>query len=420
MTYELKQHTPMIHFQHDQEGATLRATELKPKLDKFLKKWVFEKKDFESYKKLLIGEVKSEDDLKDKEAFNYKVKIFDPVNLKYEIIEKDKMKNGIIERKRDGSPKKINFPCFFANIGNENDKKFSMLNTLTIEFSSFNKEIIDSIKKVFPIFLSKTNFGTRQSKGFGSFYLSEQKYIDVLSKLMPKTYFDIETNDIKKVFTYIDIFYKSLRSGINDVSNSNPFYFKSMMFLYAKNKNIQWEKKTIKEKFFVTYKNSQQDNNLKSVIKSDIYYDKRLMKDILGLSSSEKWKSYNDVQITKKHICNEGIDSFTIERIKSPITFKPIKIKINEKYIYRIYILCNEINELLSHSEFVISNSNNLLDEKLMLPDNKEFNLTEFLKFAINQDIDKHVENKFRYHSSFIILKDIYSQLKTNIGGHND
>lgn len=27
---KLKQHTPIIHFQWDQKGATLRATELKP------------------------------------------------------------------------------------------------------------------------------------------------------------------------------------------------------------------------------------------------------------------------------------------------------------------------------------------------------------------------------------------------------
>ena len=33
---KLKQHTPMIHFQHDQEGATLRASEVKPKLDRFI------------------------------------------------------------------------------------------------------------------------------------------------------------------------------------------------------------------------------------------------------------------------------------------------------------------------------------------------------------------------------------------------
>ena len=34
--FTLKQHTPIIHFQHDQDGATLRATEVKPKLDRFI------------------------------------------------------------------------------------------------------------------------------------------------------------------------------------------------------------------------------------------------------------------------------------------------------------------------------------------------------------------------------------------------
>ena len=35
-TYKLSQQTPLIHFQYDQEGATLRATEVKPKLDAYL------------------------------------------------------------------------------------------------------------------------------------------------------------------------------------------------------------------------------------------------------------------------------------------------------------------------------------------------------------------------------------------------
>ena len=36
LEFTLKQHTPIIHFQSDQKGATLRATDLKPKLDRFL------------------------------------------------------------------------------------------------------------------------------------------------------------------------------------------------------------------------------------------------------------------------------------------------------------------------------------------------------------------------------------------------
>lgn len=33
---QLEAQSPMIHFQYDQAGATLRASEVKPKLDRFL------------------------------------------------------------------------------------------------------------------------------------------------------------------------------------------------------------------------------------------------------------------------------------------------------------------------------------------------------------------------------------------------
>lgn len=36
LKYKLKQITPMIHFQADEVGATLRASEVKPRLDKFI------------------------------------------------------------------------------------------------------------------------------------------------------------------------------------------------------------------------------------------------------------------------------------------------------------------------------------------------------------------------------------------------
>ena len=43
LEFTLKQHTPIIHFQHDQDGATLRASEVKPKLDRFIySKWLDE------------------------------------------------------------------------------------------------------------------------------------------------------------------------------------------------------------------------------------------------------------------------------------------------------------------------------------------------------------------------------------------
>ena len=36
--YHLKAHSPLIHFQYDSNGATLRATEVKPKLDRYILK----------------------------------------------------------------------------------------------------------------------------------------------------------------------------------------------------------------------------------------------------------------------------------------------------------------------------------------------------------------------------------------------
>lgn len=37
---ELKQVSPMLHFQGREDGATIRATELKPKLDRFILSWI--------------------------------------------------------------------------------------------------------------------------------------------------------------------------------------------------------------------------------------------------------------------------------------------------------------------------------------------------------------------------------------------
>ena len=54
LEFTLRQHTPMIHFQSDQAGATLRATELKPKLDRYLIEKTFHN-NYEECKQYLVG-----------------------------------------------------------------------------------------------------------------------------------------------------------------------------------------------------------------------------------------------------------------------------------------------------------------------------------------------------------------------------
>ena len=69
LKYELVQQTPMIHFQHNETGACIRASELKPKLDRFLiKKYGRDK--LENY---FI------DSTNGKEALRYKVSILAPI-----------------------------------------------------------------------------------------------------------------------------------------------------------------------------------------------------------------------------------------------------------------------------------------------------------------------------------------------------
>ena len=48
--FHLTQHTPMIHFQDTQQGVCLRASELKPKLDHFIRN------DLKEVDKTLLGQ----------------------------------------------------------------------------------------------------------------------------------------------------------------------------------------------------------------------------------------------------------------------------------------------------------------------------------------------------------------------------
>lgn len=94
----LKQHTPLIHFQHDQEGATLRASEVKPKLDKFILTKLGEgdyQNGFEIAKKnsWIINNGKN-----DCKALDYKMRIEckEPVDINLSI--KQVEKRGVIQK----------------------------------------------------------------------------------------------------------------------------------------------------------------------------------------------------------------------------------------------------------------------------------------------------------------------------------
>lgn len=384
LTVKLKQHTPIIHFQSNQKGATLRATELKPKLDKFLIENFFEAKG-ESYNEFLIGTGKHN-------ALDYKVKVID--------IEKNVKIN--IEK----------FPLYFGNMGKETEKKeFIWNNALELYFFSYNKKLIEIIKKKLADFFMNTNFGTRQGKGFGSFYIDKT---DDLYKEPKSDYsFTVSSkggtySEFKIVFEKIEMFYKSLRSGFNEIRGGGSciFYFKSLMFLYAKSKGIQWDKRSIKEIYLTTALGSQIiTHKTPDILQTD--KDKKLMKDLLGLSKEESWKSYR-ITISKEA---EGIDRF-----KSPIFFKPIQTEENK---YTIFFKGLKINENFLGREFTIKNNGS---GNLKLNTLDKFDLDEFFEFIFSDKIfnkvfatgnNKYVEQKYQ-NRYFNELKTIFKEIIIN------
>ena len=350
-TVQIKQQTPLIHFQWEQPGATLRASEVKPKLDKFLKK--------KNIKKLegLFGE---KDNL--------------PYRLTIEKSEEEEFDNKIDK-----------FPCFFANIdaASHGGNRFGFVfdKEVKLHFTSFHSEVIEAIKENISEFLFTTNFGTRQSKGFGSFYTDERDpcYKNPVN-FNYFSYFNVNLNinvsnskdllsTYRDLFKQIELFYKDLRGR--------------MLYKYAKLKRWGWDKTFFKKRFIKNFRNI-------NTSKKEYY----LVRDLLGLAPSHRYKVKGQ-EISLKYENEE------IERFQSPILFKPISFN-NQ---FKVFLILSEIpEEFLNHEFRIIKKINGKIDEATISTP-ESFDLKDFLNFAIDNALKRSRFNK---------LSQIYFDLKRN------
>lgn len=432
-TYTLIQHTPILHFQHAQGDVVLRATEVKPKLDKYLIHgvggWECVPIDWRGYQE-------------DQQSLDYKIKIWIEKKDKNSKIKEfiftsflkdDKVK--IIEKV--GIEPVKNSP-YFADAENikynifEECKKglFYSIDEFTIYLSvqCFDDDLRNEIDETIGTFFLSHNFGTRQSKGFGSFTVKDCLEI-------PETHYSFsvdlnqkEISTFSELFGDIDTLWKALRSGINDnfkidkngkEKRKNGIYFKSILFRYAKNvRKIQWDKKTIKENFFLDVLMVQKEDFKDSDI---LTYSalpnpkKRLIRDMLGLATDQKWQhnDYNNSSISKTNI--GGI----ITRFKSPITFKPI----NENGKFKVYLLSSPIPEVLYGQSFKLTSSPSSSVLNLEFPHKGEVSIIDFLEYAFCKyegnsffEKDELNDEKFNYPKDpkFIRLKKILNEIRTN------
>ena len=293
----LKQHTPLIHFQPDQEGATLRASEVKPKLDRFILTRLGEDSAYQSKRDEIARAIGDEyNNLNSYEkgkfiaqglgwligngeqpALDYKMKIIPLNNNKpdqYIIASRLSInqQNLLVQR----NYKVINFSPYFAQekeysqlfirinnnyqLRNDFRNKLSMLSKKGIKYDkikceivSFNEPLLKYITDILPEFFIVENFGTRNGKGFGSFTVFSMKLNGVQQEInndvkswLTKNYDFVykKTCNGQDPFQIIQKDYKLMKAGYN----RHEGYQKSLLFLYFAKQNIRWEKRWFKRK----------------------------------------------------------------------------------------------------------------------------------------------------------------------------
>lgn len=265
LTAILESQSPMIHFQAQETGAVLRASEVKPKLDRFLIKKMI--KNLVANSQLTNEEALKK--LKEKHSEYFQdVKLNDALNYKMRIIA-TKVNEFSLE---DGG--KSRYAPFFANSGRNNDeeKLRGVFVTAELTIVCFNKTLRETIKKCLEEFFIVTNFGMMQGKGFGSFIVTGSVKTDnngrisyneirKIAKQLEESveakscYYmkfnalegDVEDrlkNIYKDMFDEIKLFYGIMKSGYN----VNGKYARSYIYDYMHNNyGLGNEKKWMKQ-----------------------------------------------------------------------------------------------------------------------------------------------------------------------------
>ncbi|WP_278969509.1 hypothetical protein [Phocaeicola barnesiae] len=363
----LKQHTPLIHFQHDQYGATLRASEFKPRFDKYLTQTI-ERGNYDYWKRFLVGSVvdanidetagtSTQNNLNARNA-----KLMNKFNEGFCALDY-KLK---IVASGSTSQEMESLPMYFANQGNV-EYKYDVYSQkdIILEFSSFHDELLGLIEKHLNDFLARTNFGSRQTKGYGSFYRKGEE------PEKANYYFIVKTSDSTILFKSISDFYAVIRSGIND-----GLYIKSALFKYLKEYNRQWDKRSIKGFFYQKseIKAEQTDHPEADSPLVEVNPGSRIMyKELLGLSTSELWLK-KGATLTR--------ENKEIQRFKSPILFKPIHVEEGEKSYYKVFIYLTPIPQEIRGKAFEIKWSLATESETMYMSD--FFQIEDYFKWIFD------------------------------------
>jgi len=403
-SFTLRQETPIIHFLHDQPGATLRATELKPKLDKWLKD------NIENIPQSWISVTND----KGHTSYDYKISIRPTGNQHRVALE---VNEKFDRESRKNKLETAAFPHLLGNMGGkefEKDlKNLVLYDGAEIVIKTWHNELLNNLNIELPKLLCNTNFGNRSGKGFGSFTCLNTPAI--LPSLRYCFDWEVQGNNPlqqqKDLFTAINWFYKCLRSGINQVNREGKteFYFKSLLFAFAEQKGERWDKFSIKNHFFTGG----------DIPKNPVDY-----RDWLGFSTEEMWgKQYFNQKINKSaEIPPEkgvpGSKKKEVERLASPILFKPIRTNGNH---FKVWFDKVDFPDTEFAKAVIEVKSGN--KSSLYLTPSSKFDFPAFFKFAFEDtDLDEHLDrfdrnglNPSRHWIYKDFIQPIFSSIQNNL-----
>lgn len=301
--FTISQQTPMIHFHHAQKQVCLRASDVKPRLDAFIAGQLGGWQNIPL--KWKIGE---------HEALNYimRIKADHPYTL-VKSMPKTYFGNVSISKSQPAGPVMLSNIKLSIKV----PRKISSLLNISHPCNTHQKEmgLFDTICMYLPYFFMLNNFGTRGSKGLGSFKIDDDGFeIDVIKHFFP-TFYYIKYNDKQGYEDILDdvwVISNMMKSGFNLTKANQSDYYKGRLIKHFIKKGIGSDKAFIKHKI-LKYPKSKDVNKQSEDYKS--YKEYRFIRAMLGLAPEYSFSSPRNGKVKVSHD--------TIERFASPILFKP-------------------------------------------------------------------------------------------------
>ena len=355
--YKLVQHTPLIHFQHSEPHACLRATEVKPKLDRFLIEQLEKDDRFGDgrWKKWFVGDGSQQ-------SFDYMMRI----TPNSEQVDRTQSIERAIARAEHRPPNASLHEIhknYFGNMASGNNIQDTIRETfkesllykdgLTLTIRCFIPELLTLIDEHIRGFFMMHNFGTRQRKGFGSFTVdistepNAPKGFDLVGKYCPNAYYckldgNVNADALLDAVWVLSAF---LRSGFNRGEGN---YVRGFVFRYfQREKNpLANDKAFVKQKVLRNVYNEATRGEHLHPYGNNVRY--RYVRGLLGTNENSRFCRAPNAHTPVYDIYTHSAEG--IERFPSPLLFKPIG-----KFVF---ILPQKMPDEIFGSEFYILEKN--------------------------------------------------------------